>query len=280
MAVDKAGVQYTLTHGDEIRFRHDGEVMRLRQGESVFVEHRDDKSDAPLQAVIFDLDGVIADTAVVHREAWERLAREIDAPFDEHIAERMKGVDRRGSLEILLEHAPQAYSEREKKALEDRKNAYYVEQIEGFGPDRLLHGARAAVESVRAAGLCTGLASASRNAPLLLQRLGIAGLFDYVVDASRITCPKPHPEIFLAAAEGLGVSPANCLGVEDAAAGVDSILAAGMRAVGVGDATILSRAEHILAGIDAFDIQRYLNTRPADHKTSAHATPNHCSGPT
>jgi len=272
--VDRTGVRYTLTRGDSLMFRHAGEAVRLRRGESLSMSHRARKQ-ATVRAVIFDLDGVIADTAVVHRAAWERLANDIGAPFDEHIAERMKGVDRRGSLEILLEAASRTYSEPEKRAMEDRKNDYYVEQIAGFGPDQLLHGARAAVERVRDAGLCVALASASRNAPLLLERLGIASLFDYVVDASRITHSKPHPEIFLAAAAGLGVPAENCLGVEDAAAGVDSILAAGMRAVGVGDPTFLSRAEDILTGIDAFDIQRYLNEPATAQEQSAQAITNH-----
>lgn len=272
--VDRTGVRYTVTRGDSVRFSHAGEPVRLRHGESISMPHRA-LEQAPLQAVIFDLDGVIADTAVVHRAAWEQLAHDIGAPFDEHIAERMKGVDRRGSLEILLERAPHAYSEREKRVLEDRKNDYYVAQIDCFGPGQLLSGARHAVESVRAAGLRTALASASRNAPLLLERLGIAELFDYVVDASRITHSKPHPEIFLTAASGLGVAAQACLGVEDAAAGVDSILAAGMRAVGVGDATVLARAEDILAGIDAFDIQRYLNRPPTVPGTAAEAVSNH-----
>jgi len=275
--VDAEGVHYTITRGDALSIRHAGKPLSLQSGQPVFLPHV--ASPASLQAVIFDLDGVIADTAVVHREAWQRLAQEIGAPFDDHMAERMKGVDRRGSLEILIERAPHAYSEREKCALEERKNNYYVQQIERFGPAQLLPGAREAVESVRAAGLCTALASASRNAPLLLGRLGIAELFDYVVDASRITHSKPHPEIFLAAATGLGIAPEHCLGVEDAAAGIDSILAAGMRAVGVGDTTVLSRAEHILPGIDAFDVQRYLTLRPTDRETSVEASQSPCSGP-
>ena len=273
--VDRTGVRYTVTRGDSVRFRHDGELLRLRHGESMSMPHRSHATESLLQAVIFDLDGVIADTAVVHRAAWEQLAHDIGAPFDEHIAERMKGVDRRGSLDILLERAPYAYSEREKRVLEDRKNAYYVAQIDCFGPAQLLRGARDAVESVRAAGLRTALASASRNAPLLLERLGIAALFDYVVDASRITHSKPHPEIFLTAAAALGVAPEACLGVEDAAAGIDSILAAGMRAVGVGRAAALARAEDILPGIEAFDIQRYLNRPPGVRGTTAEAAPNH-----
>ena len=275
--VDATGVRYTVTRGDSVRFRHAGEAVTLRQGESLSLPHRAPPRDA-IHAVIFDLDGVIADTAVVHRAAWQQLAQDIGVPFDDDIAERMKGVDRRGSLEILLEGATQAHDEREKRAMEQRKNAYYVAQIEHFGPEQLLPGAREAVESVRTAGLRTALASASRNAPLLLDRLGIAGLFDYVVDASRITHSKPHPEIFLAAASGLGIAPENCLGVEDAAAGVDSILAAGMRAVGVGDPTVLSRAEDILVGIGDFDVHRYLNLHPSERGTSAEAAQDHCSG--
>ncbi|HEY9130209.1 MAG TPA: beta-phosphoglucomutase [Dyella sp.] len=273
--VDAAGAHYTVTRGEEVSFRHAGQPVRLRRGESLSKPHH--PREASLQAVIFDLDGVIADTAVVHRAAWERLAKEIGAPFDEAIAERMKGVDRRGSLDILLERAPHDYSEREKRALEERKNTYYVEQIERFGPEQLLSGARNAVESVRAAGLSTALASASRNAPLLLERLGIASLFDYVVDASRIVRSKPDPEIFLAAAAALHLAPERCLGVEDAAAGIDSILAAGMRAVGVGDARVLCRAEDVLPSIDAFDIRRYLQSTSPGSTAPAQAATDRCS---
>jgi alpha,alpha-trehalose phosphorylase len=257
--VDAGGVRYTLSDGEALEFLHRGQPLRLGQGESVRLPHPGALPSAP-KGVIFDLDGVLADTAVLHRAAWQQLAAEIGAPFDEAIAERMKGVDRMGSLEILLGRAPRRYSAEEKAELAERKNARYVESIARLGPHDLLPGARAAVESVRAAGLRTALASASRNAPQLIERLGIAGLFDYVVDASRIARSKPDPEIFLAAAAGLGLAPADCLGVEDAAAGVTSIHAAGMAAIGIGGADALAEADLLLPNIAAFDIDRIRTT--------------------
>jgi len=130
------------------------------------------------------------------------------------------------------------------------------------------------VESVRAAGLKTALASASRNAPQLLDRLGIAALFDCIVDANRIARSKPDPEIFLAAATGLGLAPADCLGVEDAAAGIASIHAAGMAAVGVGRAEALAEADVLLSNIAAFDIGRITTTSgPSARLPAAAASP-------
>lgn len=253
--VDATGVRYTLLEGEVLDFLHRGQRQRLRKGDMLRKPHPAAVS-RELKAVIFDLDGVLADTAVLHREAWQQLATEIGAPFDEATAERMRGVDRMGSLEILLERTPRRYSETEKAELAARKNARYAELIERLDPGHLLPGARAAVESVRYAGLKTALASASRNAPQLLERLGITGLFDYVVDANHIARSKPDPEIFLAAAAGLGLAPADCLGVEDAAAGIASIHAAGMAAVGIGQVDTLADADVLLSNIAAFDIGR------------------------
>ncbi|MFK2903108.1 beta-phosphoglucomutase [Dyella ginsengisoli] len=257
--VERNGVRYTLADGGPLRFRHHGTVHTLAPGGSIALplQPQPARLPRPLKAVIFDLDGVIADTAVVHHAAWKQLAEEIGVAFDDATGERMKGVDRRGSLDILLERATRAYDEEEKHALAERKNAYYREQIAQFGPQHLLPGAQAAIASARAAGMKIALASASRNAPLLLDRLGIAGLFDYVVDAGRIARSKPDPEIFLDAARGLGVAPHDCLGVEDAAAGVDSILAAGMAAVAVGDSPALAHADVLLPNVAAFDIAQY-----------------------
>ncbi|GAB2575233.1 beta-phosphoglucomutase [Dyella jejuensis] len=253
--VDKERVTYALTQGAQLEILHRGATLALRAGQPVSVPLH--ALSQALKGVIFDLDGVIADTAIVHHAAWKKLAAEIGLPFDDNVGERLKGVDRRGSLDILLEHAPHAYSEDEKEALAARKNDYYRQQIESFGPQNLLPGARAAVESVRRAGLKTALASASRNAPLLLERLGIADLFDYVVDANHISRAKPDPEIFLAAARGLGLAPGECLGVEDAAAGIASIHSAGMRAVGIGQAQALAGADLLLPDVAAFDISRF-----------------------
>ena len=264
--VDGDGVLYTLTEGSALTFLHDGLPQRLHAGHPLRLKCAGfvDAGTAPLKAVIFDLDGVIADTAVVHHAAWKRLADEIGVPFDDATGERMKGVDRRGSLDILLQAATRPYTEAEKHTLATRKNDYYREQIEHFGPRDLLPGARTAIEQVRQAGLKVALASASRNAGLLLERLGIADLFDAVVDANRISRSKPDPEIFLAAANALGVAPDECIGVEDAAAGIASIHAAGMAAVGIGQPLALAKADLVLPSIAAFDIGTFTTTRTAN----------------
>ena len=265
VAVDREGVHYSLGAGEALDFRHAGTPQHLRAGQSLHLPLVDAPAERPalpraLKAVIFDLDGVIADTAVVHHAAWKQLADEIGVAFDDTVGERLKGVDRLASLDIVLERSARHYSDAEKLALAARKNEYYRQQIERFGPQHLLPGARAAIESTRRAGLKVALASASRNAGLLLERLGIAGLFDHVVDAGRIARSKPDPEIFLAAASALGVAPQDCLGVEDAAAGITSIHAAGMAAVGIGHAQALAEADVVLPSIAAFEIGTFTTT--------------------
>jgi beta-phosphoglucomutase len=209
------------------------------------------------KAVIFDLDGVITDTAHYHYLAWKRLADSVDAPFDEAFNEQLKGVDRMGSLDLILARAPRAYTPDEKRKLADAKNSHYQELIATMTPSDLLPGALRALEDVRAAGLKIGLASVSRNAFTVLDRLGIRDRFDDVVDAATVVNGKPHPEIFLTAAAHLGVAPEDCLGVEDAAAGVASIKDAGMVAVGVGSPDVLYRADRVIPSMEAFRLEDY-----------------------
>jgi beta-phosphoglucomutase len=209
------------------------------------------------KAVIFDLDGVITDTARFHYLAWKRLADGIDAPFDEAFNEELKGVDRMGSLELILARAPRAFSQDEKRALAAAKNAHYRELVATMTPADLLPGAVRALEQVRAAGLRIGLASVSKNAFTVLDRLGIRKRFDYVVDAGTILNSKPDPEIFLRAAAELSVAPGDCLGVEDAVAGVASIKSAGMFALGVGDARVLRQADRVIPSLEQFDLFAY-----------------------
>ena len=209
------------------------------------------------KAVIFDLDGVITDTAHYHYLAWKRLADSVDAPFDAAFNEQLKGVDRMGSLELILARAPRTYTLDEKRKLADAKNGHYQELIATMTPSDLLPGALRALEDVRAAGLKIGLASVSRNAFTVLDRLGIRDRFDDVVDAATIANGKPHPEIFLTAAAHLDVAPADCLGVEDAAAGVASIKDAGMVAVGVGSPDVLYRADRVIPSMEAFRLEDY-----------------------
>jgi beta-phosphoglucomutase len=209
------------------------------------------------KAVIFDLDGVITDTAHYHDLAWKRLADSVGAPFDAAFNEQLKGVDRMGSLALILARAPRTYTHEEQRALADAKNGHYQELIATMTPDDLLPGALRALEDVRAAGLKIGLASVSRNAFTVLDRLGIRDRFDDVVDAATVVNGKPDPEIFLTAAAHLGVPPADCLGVEDAAAGVASIKDAGMVAVGVGRPDVLYRADRVIPSMEAFRLEDY-----------------------
>jgi beta-phosphoglucomutase len=209
------------------------------------------------RAVIFDLDGVITDTARYHYLAWKRLADSLGIPFDEHFNEELKGVDRLGSLELILARGCRQCGADEKRALADSKNRHYQELVATMTPADLLPGALDALDQVRARGLRIGLASVSRNAFAVLERLAIRDRFDDVVDAALVANSKPHPEIFLTAARQLGVAPEHCLGVEDAVAGIASIKAAGMRALGVGDPAVLSGADVVIPNLARFRLDDY-----------------------
>jgi beta-phosphoglucomutase len=206
------------------------------------------------RAAIFDLDGVLADSATAHYAGWRRLADELGIAFTEHDNEALKGVDRLGSLRHILALGGQSLPETEMAVLAARKNGYYLEAIAGMSPADLLPGAEALVHAVKAAGLACAVASASRNAPLLLDRLGIAPLFDFVADAGAIAQGKPAPDIFLACAAALRVDPCDCVGFEDAAAGITAIRAAGMYAVGIGDPAVLGEADIVYPSTAAVDL--------------------------
>lgn len=206
------------------------------------------------KAVIFDLDGVITDTAHYHYLAWKRLAESQGVHFDHAFNENLKGIDRMGSLDLILASSSRVYTPAEKLALADEKNLHYQELIATMSASDLLPGAVDALDAVRAAGLRIGLASVSKNAFTVLERLGITGKFDYVVDAATIARGKPDPEIFLKAARELGVAPGDCLGVEDAVAGVASIKSAGMYALGIGDPAVLTQADVVIPSLSQFTL--------------------------
>jgi len=209
-------------------------------------------------AVIFDLDGVLTDTAHYHFLAWQRLAEGEGIPFDEAFNERLKGIDRMGSLELILSRAGRPYAPQEKLTLAERKNRHYQELIATMTSHDLLPGALNALDAAREAGLKVGLASVSKNAPLVLDKLGITDRFDDIVDARHIARGKPDPEIFLTAAAHLHVEPARCIGVEDAVAGIQAIKRAGMYAVGVGEPSVLTEADRVIPGLDAFHLSDYV----------------------
>ncbi|WP_448670764.1 beta-phosphoglucomutase [Pseudoxanthomonas mexicana] len=262
--VDARGVRYRLDEGELLAFAHAGSEVVLRPGREVILPlavPSPPKAVFPrvCHALIFDLDGVLTDTAHTHYRAWKRLADEIGVPFDLQVNERLKGVDRMASLEIILERASRSYSADEKRALADTKNGYYVQEIASVGPQDLFDGVRDVLDAARVAGLKLGLASASRNAPALLQKLGIADCFDYIADAGRIVRAKPDPAIFLDVAAALGVPAHRCIGVEDAAAGIEAIHAAGMAAIGIGDARALRHADAVIPRIADFDLRTFVS---------------------
>jgi beta-phosphoglucomutase/alpha,alpha-trehalose phosphorylase len=264
--VSAAGATYVLRDGPALIIHHAGRALELQPGQTrtLALEPVHGASAAafprPCEALIFDLDGVLTDTAHSHYQAWKQLADEIDVSFDLRTNERLKGVDRAASLDIILEGAAAPFTPEEKIALAERKNGYYVAQIGNFGPQDLFPGVAQLLDAARAAGLKLGLASASRNAPALLRKLGIEDRFDYIADAGRIARAKPDPEIFLTVARELGVAPERCIGVEDAVAGIVAIHAAGMPAIGIGDPRVLDQADAVLPEIAALRLEDFVST--------------------
>lgn len=188
------------------------------------------------RAVVFDLDGVITDTAHLHFLAWQNIAAGVGIEIDEVFNDSLKGVSRDESLRRILRHGGKedAFNEQARAALAARKNALYVHSLRDLTADSVLPGIRELLCELRAQQVAIGLASVSLNAPTILQALKIAHFFDFCADAGKVARSKPDPAIFLAACEGLGVPPQACIGIEDAQAGIDAINACGMRSVGIG----------------------------------------------
>ncbi len=242
--------------------------IKVDSGKPIVLDRPSASSEPPkvrfpseFDALIFDLDGVLADTAHLHHAAWTRLAGELGLPWDDGIGEKLKGVDRAASLEIVLGAAASKYTSAQKHEFAERKNGYYRAAIATFSAKDLLPGAQATLLAARAAGLKIALASASRSALELVQRMGVAEFFDHVVDSATIAKAKPDPEIFQRAAAALGVDPARCLGIEDAQAGVAAIKTAGMAALGIGDVNTLTQADAVLPDLARFDLHDFVASK-------------------
>jgi len=220
---------YSLVWGTEIDIEHEGKRYHLASGAPVCIDER----PKPL-VWIFDLDGVIADTALLHTRAWKRLADELGIPFKPETGELVKGVSRMASLRIVLGSHVAEYEAESLAELADRKNRYYRELVEHVGPGDILPGMADLLASLKNDGCMLVLASASRNAPVIIERLGLEGTFDLIVDAAAVCMPKPDPEIFIRAAEMAGARLKDCVAFEDAQAGIDAIRAAGIFSVGIG----------------------------------------------
>ena len=207
-----------------------------------------------IEACLFDLDGVVVDTAKYHFIAWKALAEELGFEFTLEDNERLKGVSRMQSLEILLEIGNLRVSDREKLAMAEKKNALYVSYIEKMTPEETLPGVEQFLQELRTAGIRIALGSASKNAPMILERIQLSGMFDAIVDGNSITEAKPNPEVFLKGAEKLGVLPENCVVFEDAIAGVEAAQNANMYSVGIGDPETLGFADMVIPGFDGFTV--------------------------
>ena len=188
------------------------------------------------QGIIFDLDGVICSTDQYHYLAWKALADRLGAYFDEEINNRLRGVSRMASLEIVLERYDGTLTQEEKEAAAEEKNNRYRELLKNMSPADLSAEVKETLDALRAKGLLLGIGSSSKNTRFILGQIGLGDYFDKISDGTNITRSKPDPEVFLKAAEYLGLEPKDCLVVEDAVAGIQAAIAAGMDSAAVGDA--------------------------------------------
>lgn len=212
------------------------------------------------ELIIYDLDGIITDTAEFHYLAWKKLGEELGISIDRHFNEQLKGINRMDSLDKILElpDSPIDLSREEKVELATRKNGYYLELIEAINPSHILPGIDRLLEDNKQAGIRMALGSASKNAPRILEKLEISDRFDFVVDAGQIKNGKPDPETFTAAADALGVAYQKCIGIEDASAGVEAVNRAGMFSVGVGDKAHLAHADYLVEDTSHLNLQDIL----------------------
>ncbi|MBL1228335.1 beta-phosphoglucomutase [Enterococcus sp. BWB1-3] len=209
---------------------------------------------------IFDLDGVITDTAKYHYIAWKDLGATLGITIDPVFNEQLKGISRMDSLDRILAYGGKetVYSKEEKEQLAEKKNDHYVELLQTLSPADLLPGVKEFISQAKERKIPCAIASASKNAPVILEKLGVTGYFSYIVDPDTLNRGKPDPEIFLKAAEALAVKPQEAVGFEDAQAGIDGINAAGMYAVGIVENEKLLGADQLVYRLDELAIDELL----------------------
>jgi beta-phosphoglucomutase len=207
-----------------------------------------------IKACIFDLDGVIVDTAHYHFLAWRRLARELGADLTEEQNERLKGVSRMQSLEIILGIGHIQLTPERKEEMATKKNSWFVDYVEQMKPEEIFPGVALLLGQLREKRIKIALASSSKNAKRVIELLKIGSLFDAIVDGTMTVNSKPDPEIFLLAAKNLNVSVSECLVFEDAESGVEAALRAGMKCVGVGSPAQLGKANKVITRTGDFQL--------------------------
>ncbi len=215
-----------------------------------------------IKGCIFDLDGVIVDTARYHFQAWRRLANDLGFDFTEAENEKLKGVSRMESLRLILSWGGVQKSPDEQALLAARKNEWYVELISNMTPDEILPGVKPFLEELKDKGIKTALGSASKNAVAILDRVALTDYFDTIIDGTKTTRSKPDPQVFQLGAGALGLSPAEVVVFEDAEKGIEAALRGGFWAVGVGDATTLGQAHLVIPGFQDFTFEKLIKALP------------------
>ena len=208
-----------------------------------------------IKGLLFDLDGVLVDTAKYHYLAWKEIAEELGFLFAIKDNERLKGVSRKRSMEILLEIGNIFMDEKEQEAYCERKNRRYVEYISGMKEDEVLPGTVELLKEARAKGYLTALGSASKNSMIILDRLGLTRYFDAIIDGTKVEKTKPDPEVFIKGAEALGLPCEECLVFEDSEAGIEAAHSAGMKATGIGSLENLPEADMVVGSLKEYTLE-------------------------
>ena len=213
------------------------------------------KNKQPFSLCLFDLDGVIVDTAKYHYLSWKKMAATVGYNLTEEKNQALKGVGRKESLALILKWANKEFSESEMQKMTDTKNKWYVESIDDLSPSDILPGAEELLNDLKAHDILVGIGSSSKNAQKILAKLGITDYFDVIVDGTMITHTKPHPEVFLSGAMKLGVAPERTVVFEDAESGIQAALTGGMFAVGVGGEQ-LSEAHYVVPDLNKCSFEK------------------------
>jgi len=217
---------------------------------------------AEIKACIFDMDGVLVSTEHYHYKAWKRLADTLGIDIDEQFNENLKGVSRAVCIDLILQHGGMHKTQQEKDALASRKNEWFLETVnQDLSPANVYPGVVDFLRDLKAHAYKTAIGSASKNTPLIVQKLEIVPYFDAIVDGNMITKAKPNPEVFLKCAELLGIAPSNCVVFEDAYSGVEAAKNAGMYCIGVGAQARLPKADFCISSFTEMSIPRFADLK-------------------
>lgn len=209
-----------------------------------------------IKSVIFDLDGVIVSTDEYHYQAWQIMANNYKIPFDRETNEKLRGVSRAESLEIILREADMQFNSEQKRVVMNLKNQLYVDSLKQLTENDILPGVMVVLNMLKEMKLPIAIGSSSKNAQYILGRIGLTHYFDFVADGTQIKNSKPHPEVFLLAAEKLGIEPQHCLVLEDAESGVEAAHNANMQVLAVGAAASCQQADYTAYNLSRFDWQQ------------------------